>query len=198
MELPLPCSHWLLSRPWLLVFWPGCSDERDQCASAIWQTKLTIVAESPCQRPSRAWVASQQDVISALGRDDVVRLILPNILATGPQIPIPIHSDDALAAGRSNRRQSSRRHGGANRGFLPLSGPDVPFANVAVIGRAGSSFLDSDIECGGGSRGLPDRHPTSGFCRGPYRADVRRMLGRSRCADGGTVSMAFTRADQRH
>ena len=170
----------------VLVF-AWVSDERDR-ALRIWQDKLTIVAESLAAAVA-GWVAGQQEVISALGRDDVVRLYLADILAQDPNSNP--NSDDALAQAQYLANLLDVTAG--RTGFsAPLSGADVP-ANVARVGRAGIVILDSDMNAVVASRGLPEQTPElRGFVAGRIGADVPAMFGPFAGADGGTVSMAFT------
>lgn len=168
----------------LLVF-SWVSGERDR-ALRTWQDKLTIVAESRAAAVGD-WVASQRDVIGALGRDDVVRLYLADIvsLERNPDL------DDVPA--QTQYLANLLEVTAGRTGFTaPPLGSDIP-ANVARTGRAGIAILDSNMDVVVATTGLPAQtSEMRGFIAGQIGAGGVAMFGPFRIAGHDELSMAFT------
>lgn len=161
------------------------SGERDR-ALRTWQDKLAIVAESRAAAVGD-WVASQRDVIGTLGRDDVVRLYLADIvtLERNPDL------DDVPA--QTQYLANLLEVTAGRTGFsAPALGPDVR-ANVARTGRAGIAILGPNMNVVVATAGLPDQTAgLRGFVAEQTGAEMPAMFGPYLTVDHQELSIAFT------
>ncbi|MBO6784656.1 MAG: hypothetical protein JJ899_15480, partial [Alphaproteobacteria bacterium] len=161
------------------------SDERGR-ATRAWQDKLSIVAESRAAAIS-GWASARRDVVASLGRDDIVRLYLSDILSArrDPEV------DDAPV--QAQYLANLLAVTAAREGFVaPPVGPDVA-ANVPRAGRAGIAILDSNLNIIVATPGFPSPTPeVRGFAARQFAASEPAMLGPvAGVADSGPV-MAFS------
>lgn len=167
----------------VLVF-AWVSGERDR-ALRSWQDKLSIVAESRAAAVGD-WIAGQREIVGALGRDDIVRLYLGDILA--------VERDPALddAPAQTQYLANLLEVTAGRTGFSgPTVGPDVG-ANVPRIGKAGIAILDSDMAVIVATRGLPPQTPDlRSFIAGQMEASGTAMFGPFPGAADNEPSMAF-------
>ncbi len=166
----------------LVFLW--ISDERSRSLRA-WQDKLTIVAESRAAAVGD-WVAVQRDVIDSLGRDDIVRLYLSDIVSAGRDPEV----DDVPAQTQylANLLEVTAGRAGFS---APAVGPDVR-ANVDRVGRAGIAIVDSNLDTIVATSGLPPQTPDlRAFIAGRIGQTGSAMLGPFPADADGMPSMAF-------
>lgn len=153
----------------VLVF-AWVSDERER-ALRTWQDKLSIVAESRAAAIGN-WVATQREVVDALGRDDIVRLYLADVLTLERNPDL----DDVPAQTQYLANLLEVTAGRAGFAGAPV-GPDVR-ANVARVGRAGIAILDADMNVVVATRGLPPQTPDlRSFIAGRVGLDGAALFG---------------------
>lgn len=166
----------------LVISW--VSEERDR-ALRTWQDKLTIVAESRAAAVGD-WVASQRDVVGALGRDDIVRLYLSDIvsLERNPDL-------DDVPAQTQYLANMLEVVAGRTDFSTPALGPKVP-ANVARTGRAGIAILNQKMDVVVATAGLPALTPEMrGFIAGQIGASEAAVFGPYLASGHDEPSMIF-------
>lgn len=160
------------------------SEERDR-ALRSWQDKLSIVAESRAAAVGD-WVAAQREIVGALGRDDIVRLYLGDILAVERDSGL----DDVPA--QTQYLANLLEVTAGRTGFsAPSAGPEVS-ANVPRIGRAGLAILNAEMDVVVATRGLPPQTPAlRSFIAGQLNSSETAMFGPFPGMADNTPSMAF-------